>query len=338
MCSRGREALEVPERRRRHSTFRNAGRCSGEDGSVALAWRAAANARVTPLARPAYELFMLLLTGLSIFNAAAIAGARLAGASGPAGEVLLAMETAMTPLFVADVLCRLRIAPSRHAYLVHDFGWADVLGSVPLLRILRIVRVGQVVQAVRALGPDGLTAQLRASRAMATFLLTVFLVIAVVELASATIYYAENGASGSNIESASDAIWWSLVTITTVGYGDEYPVTPEGRVIGAFLLFAGIALFSVLTGFIAHVFIDPRGQRAHRHQANDVHGALAAARSVLAEQEQKTEALRRYLDTLERMLEREAMAQRSSRAPGSRVDSLTTPVPGPSDVADPDIG
>ena len=67
----------------------------------------------------------------------------------------------------------------------------------------------------------------------------------------------EHDAPGANITTAGDAIWWGLVTITTVGYGDQYPVTQSGRVIGTFLLFAGIALFSVLTGFIANAFLAP---------------------------------------------------------------------------------
>ena len=61
-----------------------------------------------------------------------------------------------------------------------------------------------------------------------------------------------------SIKNASDAIWWGFVTVTTVGYGDRLPVTDAGRVIGTILLFAGIALFSVLAGIIANAFLAPR--------------------------------------------------------------------------------
>ena len=70
----------------------------------------------------------------------------------------------------------------------------------------------------------------------------------VLEVAGATIFAVEGGDPAANIQSPGDALWWGLVTITTVGYGDQYPVTVGGRLIGAILLFAGIALFSVLTG------------------------------------------------------------------------------------------
>ena len=69
---------------------------------------------------------------------------------------------------------------------------------------------------------------------------------------------AESGIAGANIKTPSDALWWGYVTITTVGYGDRYPVTLPGRIIGIFLLTAGVALFSVFTGFIANAFLTPR--------------------------------------------------------------------------------
>jgi len=59
----------------------------------------------------------------------------------------------------------------------------------------------------------------------------------------------------SNIKTAGDAIWWSFVTITTVGYGDKFPVTGEGRVIAAFLMVTGVTLFGTFTGFIAAWFM-----------------------------------------------------------------------------------
>lgn len=58
-----------------------------------------------------------------------------------------------------------------------------------------------------------------------------------------------------NIKSAEDAIWWAFVTITTVGYGDKYPITTEGRIIAAFLMITGVGLFGTFTGFVAAWFM-----------------------------------------------------------------------------------
>lgn len=60
----------------------------------------------------------------------------------------------------------------------------------------------------------------------------------------------------SNIKTAGDAIWWAFVTITTVGYGDRFPVTSAGRIIAAFLMITGVALFGTFTGFVAAWFMD----------------------------------------------------------------------------------
>ena len=97
------------------------------------------------------------------------------------------------------------------------------------------------------------------------------------------VYYVERGVPGSNIATGGDAVWWGLVTITTVGYGDRFPVSPNGRIVGTLLLFAGIALFSVLTGFIANQFLAPRSTRGARIRAklSGPEGQVAELRQLL---------------------------------------------------------
>jgi voltage-gated potassium channel len=69
----------------------------------------------------------------------------------------------------------------------------------------------------------------------------------------------------SNIKSAEDAIWWAYVTITTVGYGDKYPVTTEGRIIAAFLMTTGVGLFGTFAGFVASWFVSEKEQEKKQH-------------------------------------------------------------------------
>jgi voltage-gated potassium channel len=68
-----------------------------------------------------------------------------------------------------------------------------------------------------------------------------------------------------NIKNAEDALWWACTTITTVGYGDRYPITTEGRIVGVFLMMAGVGLFGTFTGFIASWFM----QKSH-DQATEI--------------------------------------------------------------------
>ena len=258
--------------------------------------------RAAGLRGTSYELFLVLLSLLSIVNAVLILVPFLSGAG---REVIIVMETLLTPFFLVDFLVRLRRSRPRRAYLVHAFGWADLLAILPLLRIFRLFRVVIVIRSMQARGPAEIAADLSASRASATCLTTIFLVIAVLELAGMLILDAEKGVAGANIRTPSDALWWGYVTITTVGYGDRFPVTLSGRIIGIFLLTAGVALFSVFTGFIANAFLAPRRrplQRLHGARPDDPFAELDAIRRLLVEQDDRSRELHAKLDDLERAL------------------------------------
>ena len=250
----------------------------------------------------AYELFLVLLSLLSIVNAILIIVPFLSGAG---REVIIVMETLLTPFFLVDFLVRLRRSRPRRAYVAHAFGWADLLAIVPMLRVFRLFRVVVVVRALQARGPARIADDLLVSRASATFFTTIFLVIVVLELSGMLILDAEGGIEGANIRTPSDALWWGYVTITTVGYGDRFPVTLSGRIIGIFLLTAGVALFSVFTGFIANAFLAPRRRPLHRLRGDRRDGPLAdldEIRRLVVEQDDRSRELQAKLDDLERTL------------------------------------
>ena len=171
-----------------------------------------------------------------------------------------------------------------------------------MFRVFRIFRIVRVVGLLRTYGAHRFLADLVEARASATFLLTIFLVILVLEVTGASVYYAEAPDPNANITTAGDAIWWGLVTITTVGYGDQFPVTPIGRVIGVFLLMSGIGLFSVLTGFISNLFLAPPSKPRVTLSPDDPRAAIVAVRALLAEQEERAEAIRAHLDELEKRI------------------------------------
>ena len=86
--------------------------------------------------------------------------------------------------------------------------------------------------------------------------------ILVLEFGSLQILYLEQDAPGANITSASDALWYTIVTISTVGYGDQYPVTNPGRVMGSFIIVLGVGIFGTFTGYLANLFLAPRSRDA----------------------------------------------------------------------------
>jgi voltage-gated potassium channel len=109
-------------------------------------------------------------------------------------------------------------------------------------------------------------------------------------------------AQGANITTAGDCLWYSYVTITTVGYGDRYPVTAAGRIIGVIIMTAGVGLFGAFTGFLANAFLTPKQPPAAEETPGapeDPKAKLAELRQLLADQH---EAMQRKIAELERQL------------------------------------
>ena len=89
--------------------------------------------------------------------------------------------------------------------------------------------------------------------------IVIFCVMLVIECGAVLVLMAERSAPDANIQTASDAMWWVYVTITTVGYGDRFPVTSAGRMVGVLVMTTGVGLFGTLAGFIANKLLEPDG-------------------------------------------------------------------------------
>jgi voltage-gated potassium channel len=129
---------------------------------------------------------------------------------------------------------------------------------LPQLQFLRIFRLVRVFRLLRGVGGRSVLRTLvrdRAGSALYTLLLTGILVL---QFGSLLILRIEDDAPGANITTASDALWYTIVTISTVGYGDQYPVTTAGRIVGAMIIVVGVGIFGTFTGYLANVFLSPR--------------------------------------------------------------------------------
>ena len=203
---------------------------------------------------------MLGLSVLSLLNILLV----LAPLSDPVTNVVLIVDSVLCLVFLGDFLLRYRHAPAKRAYVIREGGWLDLLGSLPLpgLRMARIFRVIRSGHAAGNVGIRGIWRRLTADRAGSALLGTLFLAIIVLQFGSMLILGAEAGKENTNITTASDALWWSYVTVTTVGYGDRFPVTNLGRLVGVAMLTIGIGLFGVLTGYVTNAFLAPRKPRS----------------------------------------------------------------------------
>jgi Ion channel len=233
-----------------------------------------------------YDLFVLLLTVLSLVNFVLL----LLPISETTKGVLLVVDLVASVFLLADVALRIRRAPTPRGYLIGDKGWLDLLGSLPFLRIFRIRRVVVVSKEVAELGGSKVWRGFLAERAQATLLLVVLLVLVTVEAGSIAVLRAERDTQTATIKTAGDALWWCMETITTIGYGDEVPVTNAGRIVGVWLMIVGVGLFGTFTAFVANEFLAPQGRRA---AAND------ETRELLRRQQELLDRLDARLDALE---------------------------------------
>lgn len=216
-------------------------------------------------ARP-YHLFMLALCILVLVSLGIEVFVDL---DPDTRAVLFYADTAVCGIFFLDFLHSLARAQNRIKYFL-TWGWIDLISSIPAVsyvrwgraaRVARILRVLRGVRSVRTLGQFIL--QRRAQSAVLAVSLIAILAIVV---ASIAIIHLERGAEG-NIVTGSGALWWAVVTVTTVGYGDRYPVTAEGRLLATALMVVGISLFSTFTAFIASWFMQPGKEKQDRELA-----------------------------------------------------------------------
>lgn len=211
------------------------------------------------LLSPAWEVFILGISILSVLNLVLVVIVR----SPHLDQVFVIMDSILTFVFLIDLTRRLVVARDRRAYLTTGYGWVDVIAAFPILRILRVLRIVRVLRVMQRLGGPVMALKAFFSNRAAGGLLSVLLVaILVLEFGSLAILAIEDSHPKSNIDSASDAVWYLLVTMSTVGYGDHYPVTDGGRIIGAFIIVVGVGVFGTLTGFLANAFLAPRDAAA----------------------------------------------------------------------------
>jgi voltage-gated potassium channel Kch len=273
---------------------------TADDVAVAPLDRQAAAMNESPI----YELFIGLMTIISLIIVFFHVIVRVPQVD----AILTSTDTLVCFLFLFDFARSYRRAPDKRVYMFGEQpgrtlprGLFDLLGSIPgaeIFRVLRIFRVARLTRLVRASGSRGLAAEFFKRRAESAVYVIILMSFVVLLVGSILIAYVEPPAQGSNIKTAGDAFWWAFVTITTVGYGDRFPVTEAGRIVGMFTMAVGIGIFGVLTSYLSTVFLarpedDPAATTPTPKPAPDpVQAELAALRAEMA-------GLRRVLEVQE---------------------------------------
>ena len=185
---------------------------------------------------------------------------------GPA-RLLNVVAYAIWAAFAVDLAIRVYLAPQHWAYLArHPI---DVMAvAVPAFRSLRVLRVITAGQWLIRRG-----ARLAAGRTAVAITVAVALLA---YLGALAVLDAERGAPGATIENFGDAIWWSFVTMSTVGYGDAFPVTGQGQLVAVGMMLVGIGLLGVVSATLASGFI----ARLEGEQHSDMQDLLSKVDSL----------------------------------------------------------
>ncbi len=252
-----------------------------------------------------YETFIAAISVLSVLN---LALALIPGIDPDAVRVVNVINLFLTILFILDFTYRIATARSRAQYFIRSWGWADLLACVPVLRFLRLFRIFRAYRLIRNNGWQVID-HLSYNRAESALYVLVFCVIIILEGGAFLVLSFESGSPEANITTASDALWWAYVTITTVGYGDRFPVTSAGRVVGVLVMTTGVGIFATFAGFIANKLLSP-GEKAGTGTAKGdavsfeerVVTGMDALRAQISRQEEKMREMGCQIEHLEHLL------------------------------------
>lgn len=200
--------------------------------------------------------------------------------------LLGSIDTLVCFFFLFEFFYRLWRAENRWSFLA--WNWIDFVASIPAIEVFRWGRIFRILRILRAIRSTRvLIRYLFRNRKDAT-LKSVLLISFVLLIFSSVAVLTFEDLPESNIKTPADALWWAFVSLTTVGYGDKYPITPGGRIIAALLVTAGVGLFGTLSGYIASYFIEPEQQsqeseiRALTTEVRTLHAKLDHLEQLLA--------------------------------------------------------
>jgi len=212
--------------------------------------------------------------------------------------------------FLIDFAMRMIAQPRKRDYFIGQQGYFDLLGSIPSFgfsqytNLLRLFRLSRLLRLRRFMNPENreiLKNEILNNRGSYAALLTVLMALLVICTASIFVLFFESQSPDANITTGGDSMWWAVVTITTVGYGDRYPVTLGGRTTAVFVMFAGVGIIGALASILASVLI-PQPKKDEKPDEPQPGEDLPAVSSPAVEQE--LAAVKTELAALRQLLEK----------------------------------
>ncbi len=239
----------------------------------------------------AYNLFILVLTVFSLIIMVVL----LLPLSAATVQLLQVYDTLICIIFLIDFVATLGRVPDKRDYFFRQRGWLDLLGSIPslgvfkysgLLRLARLSRLARILRSMRGENKKRFLADIARNRGQYAVFITLLSALIVLTTASTLVLEFESRSPDANIKTPGDALWWAVVTVTTVGYGDRYPTTAAGRITAVFVMTTGIGIIGALASILASILVPPSSPAPEQENGSpptpDVAQELAAIKTQLA--------------------------------------------------------
>jgi voltage-gated potassium channel len=247
-----------------------------------------------------YDLFIFVLTIISLVLMVVM----FLPLSGAAIDLLRFYDNLICVIFLTDFFLNLRAAHKKSDYLIRERGWLDLLGSFPSLglslrfsgifRLFRLSRLARISRLLRTKNKKQFLRDVARNRSQYAAVITILTALIVLSSASVLVLAFESQSPDAKITTGVEAIWYAFVTITTVGYGDYYPVTIMGRITALFLMITGVGIIGALASMMASLLLgSPSASAEEATRAEEpgptVEAEIAAIKNELA-------AIRQLLD------------------------------------------
>ena len=236
-----------------------------------------------------YSIFILILT---IYSLLIMAIQMLLPKDSETFKLVSTYDNLVCLIFLFDFFSHLFSAPNKRHYFFKEGGIFDLLGSIPSFGfsqyavLLRLFRLSRLFRLRRLLNPQNrelLKNEILNNRGSYALFITAMLIAIVLTLSSIFVLMFESQSPDANIQNGGNALWWAVVTITTVGYGDRFPVTAGGRIVAVVVMFAGVGIIGALASILASILVPQPKEEPKDPESPTVQQELAALRQELSE-------------------------------------------------------
>jgi len=212
---------------------------------------------------PAGKYFDLFIQGLIVLSLASFSIETLPDISSQTIQWLKYFEIVSVSIFTVEYLLRILVADKKTDYIFSFYGIIDIVAILPFyvstgvdLRSIRIFRLFRLFRAFKLLQFSSAANRLQKAFADVKEELIIFLIASgfVLYISAVGIYHFENESQPEVFKSVFHSLWWSVVTLTTVGYGDAYPITVGGKIFSSIVILIGLGIVAIPTGLLASSF------------------------------------------------------------------------------------